>query len=338
MESKNFKEELRAFALAEGADMLGFANISRFDNAPDEFHPRNIYPNVKTVVVLGIRILRGLMESLDNNMLIPYNAHGYGGINEHFMKDAKQRVACWLEGRGYSAIPVVQWSGTPQQEPIICHRTCAVAAGLGEFGWSKNLLTKRFGPLQRLGIVLTDADLPSDPLQIGQICDGCRACVKHCPGQAIPKDEAVELEIDGQTLRHAKVDMFNCTIAHHGAVKETYPRPRDDFETSDLDKKYAKLREECQDDTDDYALGGRYRDEVLARYPTPIMGLVPMLGHSCAFCGARGCIRACLEHLEKRGLLDRSFTSPYVCTHDQVGRRAPEGTRDTLNFKIVGVE
>jgi epoxyqueuosine reductase len=326
---EQWKDELRAYAQAQGIDMVGFAHIDRFANAPEEFHPRNIYPHAKTVVVLGIRVLRGLMESLDEGLHIPYNAHGYGGINEQFMRDARQRVACWIEDRGFAAVPVIQWTGTPHQEPIMCHRTAAVAAGLGEFGWSKVFLSKRFGPLQRFGIVLTDAELPSDPLQLDQVCDGCKACVRGCPGEAISADTAVEYDIDGQTIRHAVVDMFKCTVAHHGAIDATYPRKPVEFDIADIDARYAAMRQPDDDDTRSYTLGGKQRDEVWQRYPHPIANLVGMLGHSCAFCGAKGCFRACLAHLEKRGLLEPSPARPYegkrASTEAVPATRAAEG-------------
>jgi ferredoxin len=311
MDTQRFKEDLRSYALQNGADMLGFANLERFEHAPPEFHPRNLYPQAKTAVVLGGRVLRGLLESLDAGLYIPYNAHGYGGININFMRNAMQRVACWIEDQGYSAVPVIQWAGTPQQEPIMCHRTAALAAGLGEFGWSKVFLTKRFGPLQRFGIVLTDADLPSDPLQVGQICDGCKACVRACPSQAIPAEAAVEFTLAGQTIRHAKVDMYLCTKAHHGGTRETHPRPPADFDIAAIDEKYAALRRESKDDTSDYVLGHKASSEVVAKYPHPLFGLVGMLGNSAAYCGAKGCFRACLEHLEQRCLLDREFARQY---------------------------
>ncbi|MDY7010363.1 MAG: hypothetical protein SVV80_06360 [Planctomycetota bacterium] len=257
MDDETFKENLRRYALSHDIDMLGFANIDRFVNAPGEFDPRNIYPNVKTIVVIGMRVLRGLMESLDNNQYIPYNAHGYGGINEQFLRTARQRVARWIEDHGFSAVPVIQWTGTPHQEPIMCHRTAAVAAGLGEFGWSKVFLTRRFGPLQRLGVVLTDADLPSDPLQTGQICDHCMACAQACPAGAIPKKQFHTVDIAGVEIRHGKVDMYKCTKAHHGGTKETYPRQVPDFDISDIDHKYEAMRSDAHDDTDDYILAAR---------------------------------------------------------------------------------
>ena len=193
----------------------------------------------------------------------------------------------------------------------MCHRTAGVAAGLGEFGWSKVFLTKKFGPLQRLGIVLTDADLPSDPLQIKQICDRCMACVRACPAHAIPKDKSESVNIAGEKIEHAKVDMYRCAKAHGGGIKETHPSPPDDFDISEIDTKFEALRRKSKDDTDDYVLGEMALGEVSKKYPHPLFGLVSGLGLACAHCGALGCYRACLEHLEKRGILDRKFVNEY---------------------------
>lgn len=332
MDKVSFKNRLRTFALENGADMLGFANIQRFDDAPAEFHPRNIYLRVRTVVVVGIRVLRGLMESLDHNLVIPYNAHGYGGINEQFMRDLRQKVASWLEDNGFSGVPVIQWTGTPHQEPIMCHRTAAVAAGLGEFGWSKVFLTKRFGPLQRLGVVLTDADLPSDQMRTGQICDKCMLCVRACPGQAIPKDDAVSFTLGGQQVTHARVDMYKCTLTHHGGHKETHPGPPADFDVSEIQSRYEALRGQTRDDTEAYRLGHRAAREIQEKYPHPLFGLVASLGHSCAHCGARGCFRACLEHLEKRNALDKRFFNRY-----RSGKQDPKSptSRDRLRAGMI---
>lgn len=36
------KEQIREIVLSYGADLCGFADIDRFSNAPDGFHPANI--------------------------------------------------------------------------------------------------------------------------------------------------------------------------------------------------------------------------------------------------------------------------------------------------------
>ena len=75
------KETLRDFVLGRTeADMVGFANTERFDDCPDEFHPRNLNKRTQTVVVVGMRIIRGAFRSLEQGTgRICYNAYGYGG-------------------------------------------------------------------------------------------------------------------------------------------------------------------------------------------------------------------------------------------------------------------
>ncbi len=51
-----------------------------------------------------------------------------------------------------------------------------MACGLGEIGWSKVLLTPKFGPLQRVAFLFTDAELESDPEYVPHLCDNCGKC------------------------------------------------------------------------------------------------------------------------------------------------------------------
>lgn len=53
------KEEIKEFALSAGLDLIGVANIERFENAPKDMHPATIFPEARSVIVVGKRILRG---------------------------------------------------------------------------------------------------------------------------------------------------------------------------------------------------------------------------------------------------------------------------------------
>jgi reductive dehalogenase len=85
----------------------------------------------------------------------------------------------------------------------------AVDAGLGELGRLGYLMTKEFGPRQRLSAVTTDLPLvPDKPVDIG-VEDFCRICVKCavcCPSQSIPHGE--QEEVNG-SLRW-KLDEITC--------------------------------------------------------------------------------------------------------------------------------
>ncbi|MDR2183918.1 MAG: epoxyqueuosine reductase [Clostridiales bacterium] len=66
-------------------------------------------------------------------------------------------------------------------------RHIAYACGLGTFGLSKGIITKR-GMCGRLGSVLTQLDLSKDIRNYGNIheyCTMCGACIGRCPARAI---------------------------------------------------------------------------------------------------------------------------------------------------------
>ena len=69
---------------------------------------------------------------------------------------------------------------------VVCSvRVIAAGCGLGEIGFSKVFLTKKFGPRVRLGLIFTDCELEPDPiLDTGQICLHCGACDRGLPGRS----------------------------------------------------------------------------------------------------------------------------------------------------------
>ncbi|MFQ6108981.1 MAG: 4Fe-4S dicluster domain-containing protein [Candidatus Aminicenantales bacterium] len=68
-------------------------------------------------------------------------------------------------------------------------------AGLGELGRLGILITSRYGPRARLGLVTTDLPLePDGPRTLGiqNFCEKCQKCARNCPAQAIPSGEKTE--------------------------------------------------------------------------------------------------------------------------------------------------
>ncbi len=73
----------------------------------------------------------------------------------------------------------------------------AQEAGLGEIGRHGLLITKKYGPRVRLGVVTTDLPLVSDsphPFGIPEFCRICNRCSASCPGKAIPSGERTEID------------------------------------------------------------------------------------------------------------------------------------------------
>ena len=88
--------------------------------------------------------------------------------------------------------------------PSFSHRYGAVAAGLGSFGWSGNVMTPEYGARVLFDTVITDAIMPSDPMMEDAPCDGCRICTKVCQvGMIHPKNED-HVVIGRKRFTHAK--------------------------------------------------------------------------------------------------------------------------------------
>jgi len=68
-------------------------------------------------------------------------------------------------------------------------------AGLGELGRMGMLITKKYGPRIRLGLLTTDLPLLPDRPQffgVQDFCQICLKCAKNCPSQAIPEGAKIE--------------------------------------------------------------------------------------------------------------------------------------------------
>lgn len=68
-------------------------------------------------------------------------------------------------------------------------------AGLGELGRLGILITSKYGPRARLGLITTDLPLVVDKpgeLGIHNFCQRCQKCARNCPAQAIPYEEEKE--------------------------------------------------------------------------------------------------------------------------------------------------
>ena len=194
LNSKMVKE----FALSQGLDIVGVANIERFKDAPKRMSPVSIMPGAKSVIAVARRIIRGNWRGIEEGTHWPnYTYFGYHGLlNSLFIPKPLYETACYIEDFGWEAVPY--YPGVPESQPPIppirpdgvapdvhmAIRIVGLAAGLGEMGWSKVFLTKKFGPRVRLAAIITDAELEPDELvEPGSICDKCMACVKGLPRQ-----------------------------------------------------------------------------------------------------------------------------------------------------------
>jgi len=284
-------ERIRQAALDSGADLVGFAPISRFDNAPPELHPRTILPQTRTVIAVAVRHLRGALKAVEEGCYWQaYNCDNYWYLNEVVAPKILRAVSLALERDGYMGVPVhnpfhphsgrqIRDDQPAGPDGMISLRLIGCAAGLGELGHSKLFLTPQFGPRQRVFGVFTDAELEPTPLFTGSICDGCQSCVRECEACAIGTRRDVKMVIEGREFSHATFDAGACAKVHAGRD----PRFSPFWNGTEADGEQPSFNRFSQH---------RFRH--------------------LAVCVGRGCLRACLDHLEKTGRIEKQYKTPFI--------------------------
>lgn len=310
------KEALRDYAYnVVKVDKLGVANIERFKDAPADMDPRKIMPKARSVVVYVKRILRGTFRGVDEGTHWPsYHIFSYAGLN-HMLGVANYKLARFIEQNGYDAASL---SGQASDREfgqrgtvVIQHRIAATLAGLGEMGWSKVFMTREFGPRQRIGILLTDAELEPDPIETGVLCDRCKRCVAECPAGAISRDKSVSIEVEGHRLEWNDLDLGKCKLTHFGLNKRSGPF---------FAKRFPGVRMAIEEQEVTWLEAW---DLGRTMFPT-MPALQALSAHPVAACGARGCILGCVKHVEKTGGVSNTFKTRPVFSEGKPWRLGEE--------------
>lgn len=231
------KEELKTYALKEGADLLGFAAVDRFEDVEPGCSPLEYMPGATTVLSIAVHIPNGICDvwgqpGETGHTPGPYLLYGYG-ITSWEVSRISLLLARHLELNGYRSICFPPaWSASfyrnyhRKSEGVLTqdfpHQIAAVAAGLGELGFAGLCLTREFGARQRFGSVLTDAPLEPDDLYSGEpLCDSekCkRYCVEVCPTGALDPDKPLTVRVGGRTFQTAGLDGIRCQYGLEGLV------------------------------------------------------------------------------------------------------------------------
>lgn len=220
-------EKIKAEILNNGMDLIGFAPVERWKNAPFLLSPQAVMEGSKTVVVAGIHITDTWTEmgGEPNPQTL-----GPGGFMDHnsLLDRIAYKAVRLLNDYGYKAIGVAssniwryrKFEGVESWfAPDLSHIHAATAAGLTQIGWSGLAISPEFGPRVRYISIVTDAELEPTPMYDGpDLCDLCMECVKACPSYALKKDfdgKPHEIEIAGKKFRYANKNIWRCAWAEH---------------------------------------------------------------------------------------------------------------------------
>ncbi len=219
----------------EGIDLIGFAPKSRFEGLKHEVNPFSIFPEGKTVILIGKRICRGSLRGVEEGTnFADYNLFGKNWLEDEFLSLACYGLTNTLEDFGWEAVPIFPnpselaptgisvGEGRPEPNVFPDFDYAAVACGLCEIGANGLPLSQTYGSRQRFHMIITDAELPATPLMTESVCDGCMECAKACPLGAVSTTEFEEVTVCGKTMKIAKIDYEKCKICKNGAVKNRF--------------------------------------------------------------------------------------------------------------------
>lgn len=328
-------QAIKDYAAGRGLDLVGVANIERFKNAPVRMHPSSIMPRAKSVIAVARRILRGNWRGIEEGTYWPtYTYFGYHGLlNSFFIPQPMYDLSCFVEDHGYEAVPY--YPGVPERQPPerplrpgapgpdvhLSIRLAGVAAGLGEMGWSKVFLTRKFGPRVRLHAIITEAELEPDPLvEPGSLCDKCMACVAGCTPGAIPhlrEGKTISVDIEGKKYEWGDVQMGRCTLGYHGGDPMLSP-----FIHKSLPGYHCRVADQNISENNAYKMCwpmslDRWSptNEDPSGYRIEGHAMLSKWGQDGSYGvgGSRGCMRSCMNHMEGKGSCEQTFEGgPFI--------------------------
>ena len=227
MNSQEVKQVAKSFKL----DLVGIASIDRFESLPANQNPKSIFPECKSVIVLGKRILRGSLRGIEEgtNFGSTYGFFGKNVVEDNFLAQSTYDVTCFIEENGFEAVPIFPYNkearmdfgkpvaeGKPAPNVIMDPEFTVQASGLAEIGLGGFLITPEFGTRQRFAFILTDCELEADSVKAKSICGDCGACIDMCPLNAYGENSSKQ-GVPGFECEVRELDMSICKMCQNGA-------------------------------------------------------------------------------------------------------------------------
>ena len=164
--------------------------------------PREWLPSAQTVTSFFLPFTAEVRESNREDRALPSAPWLYGRIEgQQFIQGFMEHIQNWLTDQGIgSCVPILDKRFKLQKNPVTgksgrdfhvesrwSERHAAYACGLGTFGLSRGLITKKGMAGRFASIVLEAALVPDTRKYIGidDYCTKCGACAARCPAGAI---------------------------------------------------------------------------------------------------------------------------------------------------------
>ena len=204
--------EIKHILLSIGAELCGIASINSFTDAPYGFHPKDVFPECKSVITFAIRfpVVCGTLTNVET----------YTQARDS-VTDECDRISldlcCILEKRGIKCVPIStcdaiydECSGRWRSKVSIKH--AAVLGGIGTIGKHSLVISSEFGCMMWLGCVLCDTELDIDPIK-PSICENCNKCVEACPVGALESELMEQTKCEAFAYKEEGIVCHRCRDA-----------------------------------------------------------------------------------------------------------------------------
>lgn len=194
--------------LADGChgDMIWMAA-----RADQRSHPRGLWPQVNSVIMLGASYAPALdplrLAGAGDTGVI--SVYAWNRDYHDIVKKRLKALARWLVAQAPDAQVKVFVDTAPVME-----KPLAQAAGLGWQGKHTNLVSRGHGSWLFLGAIYTTLELPADAAHADR-CGSCRRCHAACPTNAFPAPYRLD----------ARRCLAYLTIEHAGAIPLEFRQP-----------------------------------------------------------------------------------------------------------------
>ena len=216
------REIIRARALAEGFDAVGFARAEKPAGAADGLDsflarghhgdmgwmqttaerradPKVLWADANSVITLGVNYApaHDPLAALARRERGVVSVYAQGADYHDVLKRQLKRLASWIVERFGGDVKIFVDTAPVMEKPL------AAAAGIGWQGKHTNLVSREFGSWLFLGSIFTTLDIAPDQNESDH-CGTCSKCLDICPTKAFPAPYQIDARrcISYLTIEH----------------------------------------------------------------------------------------------------------------------------------------
>jgi len=206
-------QRVKDLALCYGASAVGIVTKEMMAGGPPSTDISYVLPTAKTAVSFCVPLDEALINDWFSKK--SQKAHFQDNIQKNAIASGiSLEMSNYLNQKGFPSTPLTANTayrsdtkrGYLDEKPLVSHRYLAVRSGVGFFGLSGNVLTRKQGAAVILGSVVTEAELiPTEPINTSDnYCDDCRLCEASCASGYINGNERVSVTMGGVEFSYTR--------------------------------------------------------------------------------------------------------------------------------------